>query len=175
MASLFSDRTEGSLQISGCGWDGERPCHMRLPGLTLLELHPRPVSLVLSVFLGRIISLQMITTPLQKQQACLGEARTAQALPGREEQISRFLSKFPLPPCGILLLPPALSSLPFPQDVQLLSCLRLRILQWPVTTWAPSSNRKGADLGWGWLKAHFFYSSFKIPLKRRSKSFQGER
>lgn len=124
----------------------------------------------ISVFPWKIISLQPITTALQKQQAFLRKARTTPALLGKEEQISRFLSRFPLPPCGILLLPPALSSLPFPLEVRLLSSLHLQIFQWPVSTWVPSSNRENTDLGWRWLKAHSFYSSFQILLKRSKRT-----
>lgn len=109
MASLFSDRTGGSLQICGFGQEGESPCHMSLLGFTLLELHPLPISLVLSVFLGRTISLQTITTPLQKQQACLGEARTAQTLPGRKSKSQGFFPDFPSHPvasrCYLQLYP----------------------------------------------------------------------
>lgn len=93
-------------------WD--RSCHMSLLGFTLLELYPLPTSLVLLVFLGRIISLQMVTTSLKKQQAFLEEAKPAQILAGREEQSQGSFPDFPSHPvascCYLQLYPLCLSS-----------------------------------------------------------------
>lgn len=101
------------------------PCQVSLCQSFLLSQH-----LQFCLFFQRkTINLQIKTTPSLKQQAFLWETRAAQTLPCREKQTSRFLSRLPLPPCGILLLPPALTSLPFPQEVQLFSSLCLRILQ----------------------------------------------
>lgn len=67
-----------------------------------------------------------------------------------------------------MLLLPALSSLPFPQEVQLLSSLHLQILQWPVTTWDPSSNRKD---GGGWKLISFILLS-KSYWKKGGRVFR---